>query len=133
MMERAIDMLRELDPASASAIDALAHERLRQIRAEGWTPEHDDAHGGGEMAKAASCYAYLSGTMAFAEDRKTGLATTASSFGVPGEWPWDDEWWKPKTAIRNLERAGALCVAEMARRYRRFPDEADLAKVSPNE
>ncbi len=36
--------------------DVLA-ERRRQVQVEGWTPAHDDEHGNGEMAVAASCYA----------------------------------------------------------------------------
>jgi hypothetical protein len=38
------------------AQDVLA-ERQRQISEEGWTPEHDDQHDGGEMAAAAGTYA----------------------------------------------------------------------------
>ncbi|MFF6751834.1 hypothetical protein ACET5A_31145, partial [Pseudomonas aeruginosa] len=38
-------------------------ERLRQVEAEGWTPEHDDAHSHGQMARAAACYA-LAGSSA---------------------------------------------------------------------
>ncbi|HGM7247685.1 TPA: hypothetical protein ACKQE9_006505, partial [Pseudomonas aeruginosa] len=30
-------------------------ERRRQITAEGWTPEHDDEHADGQMARAAAC------------------------------------------------------------------------------
>ncbi|HBZ9867442.1 TPA: hypothetical protein MND73_004376 [Salmonella enterica subsp. houtenae] len=32
-------------------------ERYRQQSVEGWTSEHDDEHGDGELALAASCYA----------------------------------------------------------------------------
>ncbi|HCE9784511.1 TPA: hypothetical protein NH348_003290 [Pseudomonas aeruginosa] len=30
-------------------------------------------------------------------------------------WPWDEEWWKPKSARENLVRAGALVLAEIER------------------
>lgn len=40
---------------STAARDVLA-ERRRQIEAEGWTPEHDDAYAEGDLAQAASCY-----------------------------------------------------------------------------
>ncbi|MFH7191305.1 hypothetical protein ACHWGL_30855, partial [Klebsiella pneumoniae] len=42
------------------AADVLA-ERRRQVEAEGWSPEHDDAHGRGEIARAACSYAYEAG------------------------------------------------------------------------
>ncbi|MGV7154880.1 hypothetical protein ACWA33_18595, partial [Pseudomonas aeruginosa] len=38
-------------------------ERRRQIEGEGWTPEHDDEHDNGEMARTAACYA-LAGSSA---------------------------------------------------------------------
>ncbi|MCT5529908.1 hypothetical protein LZL70_30340, partial [Pseudomonas aeruginosa] len=38
-------------------------ERRRQVEAEGWTPEHDDEHSHGQMARAAACYA-LAGSSA---------------------------------------------------------------------
>lgn len=38
---------------SKAAVDVMA-ERLRQISAEGWTPEHDDEHTHGELVQAAA-------------------------------------------------------------------------------
>lgn len=35
----------------------IAEERERQVRVEGWTPEHDDGHVDAELAWAAVCYA----------------------------------------------------------------------------
>jgi hypothetical protein len=83
---------------SQAALDVLA-ERRRQIEAEGWTPEHDDRHDNGEMARAAACYA------------------TASTDGYSDvvKWPWSGEWWKPKDRRRNLVRAAALLLAEIER------------------
>ncbi|MBI7981269.1 hypothetical protein JEY27_31990, partial [Pseudomonas aeruginosa] len=43
-------------PVSAFARDVLA-ERQRQIRQEGFSPDHDAEHRGGELALAATCYA----------------------------------------------------------------------------
>jgi hypothetical protein len=40
-----------------SGVERIAAERKRQISAEGWTSEHDDAHEDGAMAMAAACYA----------------------------------------------------------------------------
>ncbi|MCI0999177.1 hypothetical protein HWD97_03675 [Ochrobactrum sp. C6C9] len=76
-------------------------ERCRQIDAEGWTPEHDDQHSSGEMARAASCY--------ISDKERTHLPT------VPLKWPWSDVWWKPDGYRRNLVKAGALILAEIER------------------
>lgn len=79
-------------------------ERARQISAEGWTPEHDDAHRQGELLRAAVIYLWH-GT------------TNGASYegGTPNGWTWEPEWWKPKDRHSNLVRAGALCLAERDR------------------
>lgn len=116
----ALTQLRRRDPWSAHVLDAIATERLRQIEAEGWTPEHDDTHNTGEMAKAAGCYARVAAFQA-REQALTGATEEPNApvnMAVPRDWPWDDKWWKPKNAAQNLKRASALIVAEMARRLR---------------
>lgn len=95
-----------------SVIDEIAAERARQISEEGWTPEHDDEHGHGEMAMAASCYAFASGHPLYEEHWDTT---------PPPWWKWDKRWWKPKGARRNLIRAAALIVAEIERLDRSLP------------
>lgn len=99
-------------PMTPAAIDVLA-ERRRQVEAEGWTPEHDDAYDSGSLAKAAACYAL-------------------SSVGVRGDddaqlrfWPWLDTWWKPSTPRRDLVKAGALILAEIERLDRVGKGESD--------
>ncbi|MFW6369095.1 MAG: hypothetical protein ACOC0J_00755 [Myxococcota bacterium] len=82
---------------------AIAHERKRQIEREGWTSTHDDQeHGPGDLARAGACYA-----MSAADDVRFGELN----------WPFTERF-KPKSAKRDLERAGALIVAEMQRRKR---------------
>ncbi|WP_024767497.1 hypothetical protein [Pseudomonas nitroreducens] len=81
-------------------------ERARQIASEGWTPEHDDEHGGGQMARAAACYA-LAGSCAPNDETAELLVSLA--------WPWAPEWWKPTTSRRDLVKAAALILAEMER------------------
>lgn len=88
--------------ATQAASDVLA-ERARQINAEGWTPEHDDANNDGEMAQAAACYAL----------NAAGWKTEA----LRGCWPikWWAAWFKPTDRRRDLVKAGALIIAEIER------------------
>lgn len=86
----------------ACVLDDIQDERRRQIKEEGWTPEHDDQHDSGELAHAAGCYALFSGSHADAGD-------------PPKYWPWDAAWWKPSEYRRDLVKAAALLVAEIER------------------
>ncbi|MFU2528178.1 hypothetical protein ACM7PC_10590 [Pseudomonas aeruginosa] len=81
-------------------------ERRRQVEAEGWTPEHDDEHSHGQMARAAACYA-LAGSSAPNDGTAALLVSLA--------WPWDEQWWKPSTARRDMVKACALGLAEIER------------------
>jgi len=100
-MDAAIDA-GWIDPADHSpGALAILNERERQEAKEGWTPEHDDNHPAGELARAGACYALVAA-------------------GLPSEpirhrfWPFRD-WWKPKSIRTNLVRAGALIAAEIDR------------------
>lgn len=86
-----------MNPLTKAAQDVLA-ERERQITSEGWTPEHDDEHAGGELARAAACYA-------IAEEGDP----------IPAGWSWAPEWWKPRDRRRNQVKAAALMLAEIER------------------
>lgn len=88
-----------------SAIEDIAAERLRQINIEGWTVEHDDAHGSDEIAQAAACYA----------DPRRKMFPNDGGEPMPVRWPWAAEWWKPSDRRRELVKAGALIVAEIER------------------
>lgn len=88
--------------SGGAAADVLA-ERRRRVEVEGWTPERDDAHSTGEMAMAASCYAAVAGD------------PSSDGWYVEMIWPWDESWWKPGNARRNLIKAGALILAEIER------------------
>lgn len=85
-----------------AARDVIA-ERHRQIDAEGWTPEHDDAHIAGEIAAAAGCYAL------------NAHGPVCGRHIPPAEWPWDHAWWRPSSTRRELVKAGALILAEIER------------------
>lgn len=99
-----------------SGAELIAAERDRQVSAEGWTPEHDDQHTRGELAKAAGVYA-----MPFNGSWKLA------------NWPWPDGL-KPappttEARIRELEKAGALIAAEIDRLKRRA-DADDQTRVA---
>lgn len=84
-------------------------ERKRQIDTEGWTANHDDEHGNGELLRAAMVYLWHGTDKAPTEMKKNG---------APLGWPWDVEWFKPRDRRRNLIRAGALMLAERDRLLR---------------
>jgi len=94
--------LRATDATRAMTARIVA-ERVRQQAEEGRTPEWDDRYTTGGLARAAACYALSAG----------GQENRVEDF-----WPWDWSWWKPADPMRDLERAGALILAEMERRAR---------------
>ena len=104
---------------AVSVIDEVNDERRRQIEPENWTPEHDDEHNNGELARAASCYAEHA-ARSQSSDWRQRLA--AESKSIPLQWPWSKEWWKPKNPRRDLIRAAALIVAEIERLDRKAPN-----------
>lgn len=95
---------RQSDHHVATALEEIKNERARQTEVEGWSPQHDDEHAGGELATAAAVYALYAGQRRY------------DAHGNPPRlWPWDADWWKPKDRRRDLIRAGALIVAEIER------------------
>jgi hypothetical protein len=87
---------------SRAAADVLS-ERHRHVQHEGWTHEHDDSHGGCELAAAAATYA----TCNF----KHHLELTVLGAQLwPGRWVFKDAGYR-----RNLVKAGALIIAEIER------------------
>lgn len=106
-------------PSEKTGITLIAAERLRQISDEKWTPEHDDAHIWGELAKAAACYAVGERVKVF-----RGFIPDDPSCPFPERprvhalWPWEISWWKPRDQFANLVKAGALIAAELDRLLR---------------
>lgn len=91
---------------SASIVNEIHRERLRQVEAEDWTSDHDDdAHADGELGLAAACYA-------------AGLEIRAlwHSRWIDA-WPWAEGCNKrlKHNRRRQLVIAGALIVAEIER------------------
>jgi hypothetical protein len=96
---------------SQAAVDLLS-ERRRQVTVEGWTPEHDDQHRNNDLAFAASCYAFHAGAASW-DMEDDGMPY--DSHPAPKIWPWEPEWWKPKSPRSDLVRAAALILAEIER------------------
>ncbi|EKB5404419.1 hypothetical protein OOP60_004874 [Salmonella enterica] len=103
------------------AVKDVIAERQRQQSVEGWTPEHDDEHGDGELALAASCYAE---NFALFSTWQDGESVDWSDAPQPANWPWSLEWWKPSSPRRDLVKAGALILAEIERGDRAFATDA---------
>lgn len=84
-------------------------ERRRQVTAEGWTPEHDDAHTCDEIAAFACFYAMPPAARDW-DASSTGYGSTLGEAIVP-------EGWEPKTGDRRRElvKAGGLILAEIER------------------
>ena len=85
---------------------------------EGWTPEHDNEHDGGQMALAAAAYAIGS---------RWNERYKAESGPPHSTWPWERAWWKPASARRMLVKSAALIVAEIERLDRAALARADAA------
>jgi hypothetical protein len=98
-------------------VDLIAMERERQIKKEGWTPEHDNAHTGFQLTLAAIAYA----AAAVGTEVKAKLYNLC--FHKPkapkwtDPWPWDTAFDKRKKHNRKkcLVVAGALIAAELDR------------------
>lgn len=93
---------KSLPAPLTNAATSMLQERRRQVEKEGYDPSHDDDHESGVLAAAAGCYLLYSDAYPNAGE-------------PPHAWPWEDHWWKPKDFRRDLERAGALILAELER------------------
>ena len=119
-----------IDPVDVSkAMLDVMNERDRQWNEEHFDPTHDDRHVHGELVKAAVSYGARAAVTA--ELIAMGMPADvvedkAQAAGVPGTWPWERTWWKPKGARRDLVRAAALLIAEIERL-----DRAETKAVQP--
>lgn len=94
----------------SSGVAQIHAERMRQIHAEGWTPEHDDKHKRYKLAKAAES------SLAVLTSPDPDVGKYIEDSGPAWNWPWTKKWWKPSCdPIRNLVKAGALIAAEIDR------------------
>jgi hypothetical protein len=86
------------------AIEDVAKERQRQQLIEGWTTKHDDQYQFNELATAGGLYALNAHDISPAHFKSP-----------PAQWPWNSDWWKPKSPRQDLVRAAALIIAEIER------------------
>lgn len=94
----------------------IAAEREAQKALKGWTPEHDDQHGDGQLARAALGYTDAGLIAELRGDASEVLRLAARVQG----WGWPRGWtWRPSDdPVRNLVKAGALIAAEIDRLLR---------------
>jgi len=102
-----INNLDSLSVTDLTALHLIICERKGQFAREGWTQEHDDHQKDGDLALASAAYAKA------ASDEING-----GDVKCPPWWPWAKHWFKPHGFQRNLERSGALIIAEMSRLLR---------------
>lgn len=82
-----------------SGSELISEERSRQITKEGWSAEHDKEHDVMEFVRAAQAY----------------LMIDKDNITRADVWPWTSGFFKPKDAIKDLTRAGALIAAAIDR------------------
>lgn len=99
-----------------AARDVLA-ERRRQVEAEGWTPEHDDAHDKGELSAAAGVYALAAASHDYRWVLR-GSPVNDYLAAVFKLWPFEWSWFKPKSRRQDKVRAAALLLADIEREDR---------------
>ena len=104
-------------PGELEAIQLLLAERIRQMEAEGWTPEHDDRERReGQLAAAGASYALAVAQKALVHAR-TGSLDVKPTAPHP-RWPFHPLAWKPTGIRRMTVKASALILAELARQVR---------------
>lgn len=90
-----------------SGIRRFAFERRFQIVGLGYTPQHDDQHVNGELARAANCYVSVARLAAKGRD--------VTAIEPPSAWPLGFTWRPAASAKENLIKAAALLAAEFDR------------------
>lgn len=101
-----------------SGAGLIVAERQRQIVAEGWTPEHDAQHSGGDLVRAAECYLLAPRyDLLIRHAVPVVHGPAAGQPWAPHRWPWEPRYWKPcpDDRLRELVKAGALIAAEIDR------------------
>jgi len=110
-----------------TGIELITEERQRQISQEGWTPENDDKYEHGQLAAAAVTY---TDTHLIRHTYKEEKAGEMIADLMMDRWPWDEEWFKPTSSIRDLTKAGALIAAEIDR-LQRLNSQLNQPRLNP--
>jgi hypothetical protein len=112
----------ESPPSSGSmpsGAEMIHRERERQISKERFDADHDDDHRDNEIVRAATAYLVHYVQRGWKLDAQDDCLAREYRTDRPNEfWPWSREDWKPKGAIEDLVRAGALIAAEIDRLQR---------------
>ena len=91
--------------SSRGMLDVIG-ERVRQVTALGYTPDHDDVHADGSLSEAAAVFVL----------NAYGYSTHTFGYGSLNVWDaWGVAWFKPKSLRRDLVRAAALIIADIER------------------
>lgn len=131
--EELLDSLRNisrlveiLSSATNPAVNLVLTERIRQIQKHGYDCDHDDENACDEIAALATYYA-MPPAARFWSAKSTGYGDTLGEAILPEGWaakPWDGE---ERGRIRELEKAGALILAELERLLRAEERDAEPA------
>lgn len=100
--------------------EAIAFERLRQEKAEGYSAEHDDGHNGGELVTAGLGYTVTARAQIVSNIRRKGPEGAADLWAtppcfIPEGWPEGWEFKASPDPMRNLQKGGALIAGELDR------------------
>ncbi|WHP06960.1 hypothetical protein QLH32_05700 [Acinetobacter corruptisaponis] len=98
----------------SKAINDVLAERERQINKEHYSNEHDDEYKANELLRASVCYADNVVRRGWVHNSSFGPDVYQSE-EAPDLWPWDLDFWKPKSPRKDLVRAAALLIAEIER------------------
>ncbi len=103
---------------NTTALDRIIQERERQQAQEGYTLTHDDEHEVGQLAILAAYYTILSiyPTWRSIRPPEWAILTISTLSRILDVFGWQKN---SKGPIRDLERAGALILAELERRLRK--------------
>jgi len=105
------ELLEAQSPTWSTAVRDLLAERRRQVSEEGHTLKRDDQYTEGQLAQAASAYAFWADPRGARQDDHIDYLDSRPV----GLWPWAKEHWKPTSPRLMLIKAGALILAEIER------------------
>lgn len=102
----------QLTLQSQAMIDVF-NERQRQIEKEGYSTANDDLYEENELVRAGA--GYVNHVVGRSWTFNKEMPEVYQNEEVPEFWPWDDNFWKPKSPRKDLVRAAALLIAEIER------------------